>query len=967
MKRLVACILLSSTALGLPRNVNAQSIVPPSTLPPSYYTVDENGVDLATGAFVTSRVDLEMGPVSESGGVIYGEFASTRYGRRHSYAHDISVVDGKAYVTVGDSTEVLDRVSDGVYTSSLGQGTTLRLIQGNHRGSTYDYVDRNGMLTRLKRTDGVAFAQYSLAPNGEKTTYHWQEGQYIDAALDRLVYVWRLRGISTNRGYAIKFTYAADELSEYEDVIASWQLMIAATALNLTVDYCDMNADGLCGGVSARQATYVSESSDVLAVRKPDGAVTRYRFDGQGRLSGIRLPGSSVDDIVVAYVGLRVSSVRKASGTWTYGYAESGGFLTTTVTDPTQRVRTAKTDLAVGRPAEITVAGRKTTFTYDGQTRLTRRTAPEGDHLVLDYDARGNVLSSTYHGKTSASGSIASTAVYPPGCANVVTCNKPTSTTDGRGKTTSYTYDPTHGGVLTVTPPAGASTITYGYEAVTPAGEGTLKLLKSESRSTGGEMVTTTYSYTGTGNPLVGSVTTGGASASQTLSVNYTPAGDVTAVIGPMPGMRTRSYYDANRRLVGVIGPDPDGSGSRAFPVLKIDYDAQGRVITRSRGTAPGQDDNGAGFTALATRTYSYDPSIGRVRSALVAGGVERAVTDSRTDAAGRPLCSAVRMSTATFNLTSACTIGAADRVTMNKYDGDGLLSTVTTALGKPEAGTITYTYSANGQVASLKDGNNNLTSYAYDGFDRLRTTTYVGGSTEVLGYDAGGNVTSRTRRDGSEVTYSYDDVGRLKTRSIGGLNNGYAYDQLGRLTSATGGSYNVSRTYDALGRMLTDTTGTYTMTNQYDAAGRRTFTNWGGAASAAGWRSSSTTTSPRASSRTFAIPTTGRTRRSPTTTSAARRRSSAYRDPARSWPTGRTCAFRRSATISARGRATARVTTSFSLLRTTRPGRSRRVRRATTLTSTVRRRPTRPTPLTASTSWCPRRRRSAMTGGVIR
>jgi hypothetical protein len=45
-------------------------------------------------------------------------------------------------------------------------------------------------------------------------------------------------------------------------------------------------------------------------------------------------------------------------------------------------------------------------------------------------------------------------ANYPSTCTNRFTCNKPTSVTDARGNTTDYTYDSSHGGVLTETGPA---------------------------------------------------------------------------------------------------------------------------------------------------------------------------------------------------------------------------------------------------------------------------------------------------------------------------------------------------------------------------------------------------------------------------------------------------------------------------------------------------------------------------------
>ena len=51
-------------------------------------------------------------------------------------------------------------------------------------------------------------------------------------------------------------------------------------------------------------------------------------------------------------------------------------------------------------------------------------------------------------------GDLVTSATYPSSCSNPRTCNKPTSTTDTRGYRTDYTYNATHGGVLTITAPA---------------------------------------------------------------------------------------------------------------------------------------------------------------------------------------------------------------------------------------------------------------------------------------------------------------------------------------------------------------------------------------------------------------------------------------------------------------------------------------------------------------------------------
>ncbi len=100
--------------------------------------------------------------------------------------------------------------------------------------------------------------------------------------------------------------------------------------------------------------------------------------------------------------------------------------------------------------------------TYAGDTtnRIVGYTNGQPAPFNYTYDGRGNVTALT---RTAATGSglanIVRSAVYPTTCVNIVTCNKPTSVTDANGNTTSYTYDPNHGGVLTETLSAGANGI----------------------------------------------------------------------------------------------------------------------------------------------------------------------------------------------------------------------------------------------------------------------------------------------------------------------------------------------------------------------------------------------------------------------------------------------------------------------------------------------------------------------------
>lgn len=85
-------------------------------------------------------------------------------------------------------------------------------------------------------------------------------------------------------------------------------------------------------------------------------------------------------------------------------------------------------------------------------------------------------------------------------------------------------------------------------------------------------------------------------------------------------------------------------------------------------------------------------------------------------------------------------------------YTDAGEVKVITSAYGTSRC------YSPDGKQATVANAKGNVTSYAYDGFDRPLTTTYVGGSYEQLGYDANSNVTSRRlsgmgSRSGSAMT----------------------------------------------------------------------------------------------------------------------------------------------------------------------------------------------------------------------
>lgn len=384
---------------------------------------------------------------------------------------------------------------------------------------------------------------------------------------------------------------------------------------------------------------------------------------------------------------------------------------------------------------------------------------PEGNYTAYTYDSRANVTQVTEVAKAgSGLANIVTSAVYPASCANTLTCNQPSATIDARGHQTDYTYDPNHGGVLTVMAPAptvGAvrpqTRLTYTsryawyknssgsvVQAPTPIAlvtqSSACATLTSCSNGADETRTTTAYGTAGVANnlaPTSVTVSAGNGSVSSTIATTYDAVGNVLTLDGPLAGSAdlSRLRYDAVRQLVGAIGPDPDGAGPLKHRATRTTYNLDGQPVSVERGTVNSQSDGDwAAFASLQQSTTSYD-TVGRpVVAALVAGGTTYSLVQTGYDAASRPLCVATRMNPAAFgSLPSACTLGAQgadgpDRIVKMLYTNADQVSQVLAAFGTSlQQSERTITYTANGLQATLSDALGNLTTFEYDGFDRTR------------------------------------------------------------------------------------------------------------------------------------------------------------------------------------------------------------------------------------------------------
>lgn len=879
-------------------------------IPPERYTLDERGVDLVSGQWMPVAGGVSIGPADTGLSYSQIQLENGIWWDAAQGGIKSCGIGVDCVVTVDGFTEVFSPgvFQSGITTFAPKENTGSTLVL-NHATEQYTYTRGDGTVYLTERKGTLIFPDGAVtrrtSPNGLVTNYNYRvdtgtfcsepeydpELQFPGGGGGPPICVdymnGRLQSYQTNTGYMIHYDYMSNGASG--DL--NWHSVTKVTALNLAVDYCAPEASS-CTGLT-RNWPSVALSTATPAVGVTDTVFTDQngfttRFRASGTPSGVPktdvLIGADPDPaITVEYPFGSPLAVTDASGRWEYTITDAGVVRTMVVTGPLDQKLTVVTDLTVGRPSSATrvtsvspAASQTWSWTYTAGGQVATATGPEGETSSYVYDARGNVTQTTNVAKPgSGLPNITTSATYPSTCANPVICNRPTSTTDAAGNVTNYTWDATHGGPLTVTeaaptPGADRPQTRFGYAPqtayiknssgviVAASGSVTLPTLVSACATGascigGGNEVRTTIAYgsAGVANNLLPTTISRGSGANPSMAVavtTYTPEGDVATVDGPLSGSgdMTQYRYDGQRRVIGIVGPDPDGAGAGLNRAQRMTYDDWSRVTLSETGTTPGYTDaDWASFNPLVRSATTYDNRGRPVLTSQQSGtGTTIQVQQVSYDAAGRPDCVAVRMNPAAWGSlpSSACTATAVgsdgpDRITRTTYDAAGRPLSTTTAFGLAEAATTALTYTGNGQVASLTDGNGNVSVQEYDGFDRptvLRYPNPAGGGTsstdfQQVGYDAFGRMVSSRNRAGQLTTLALDNLGRVTAMDApaGTMDMVYAYDNLGRLLSSTGGGQTLTNAWDPLSRLTSETGPLGTMSYQYDAAGNRTRITW--------------------------------------------------------------------------------------------------------------------------------------------
>ncbi len=762
----------------------------------------------------------------------------------------------QATVVLGDRYEPFTSDASG-FVASQGNGATLRL-QPN---GTYIYQYADGtelrfgaasnvpgnstnLCTPTRQTNCTALALQRNEDDGRSVNYSWNFVVSNCPGGGTCEHKYRLAGVANNAGYSLSVAYVSNGPTYSDAWLRRASVIFANTGPQ---------------PVPAPTITYSYPSPDIVEMTVPGNRKWRFTLSA-GKLVGIRRPGatSASDTTTISYGSSGVAAISRDGVTTTYETVLDGGYRFIRATHPLGGQISAGTFIFSKRPSLVTDQLNRTTgYAYDAQQRLTQITYPELNAVIYNLDDRGNVKTTTARSK-SGSESLATYADYPTTCTNPFTCNKPSATRDAKGSQTDYTYT-ARGQITSVTLPAPTTggirpQTRYGYTNL-----GGVSLLTSAStcRTTAScdgtaDEVRTTLGYDGNLELNATTEAAGDGSLTATTTLTRDNTGDVVLIDGPLPGSddTTRAMFNVAREPVGIIGPDPDGGGTLKSRAVRLSYNDNGQVTLTEQGTTDGQSDSQwAAFAPIQALATTYDGNARKASDKLLFGGAPMSFGQYGYDARGRLNCSVVRMNVAAFGgQPDACALGAEgssgpDRITQYFYDLADRPTQTFVAFGTAAAAAkIDRSWTPNGQLQTIRDSNDNVTTLVYDGFDRMSEMRYpsltdpgTSSTTDFDGYsyDPNGNVLTRRLRDGQTISFGYDNLARMIAKDVpsgvsGEYDVAYTHDLLGRpldTTDAAGALLRVG--YDALGRVTSETALGLTKTMNYDLAGRMTTLTW--------------------------------------------------------------------------------------------------------------------------------------------
>ncbi|AVV80773.1 Virulence plasmid 65kDa B protein [Leptospira santarosai] len=547
----------------------------------------------------------------------------------------------------------------------------------------------------------------------------------------------------------------------------------------------------------------------------------------------IRITGNDNNDYGTILTTSEVRQIQNAPGVTTYLPQTTkiekflGGARTTTqssdiVLDGTKIRR--KTDIVTDHFSDAVHGVTSTTSITDFETddttnqrRATRQTSLAGSSheitSILSYDTLGNLTKrgSSYTGSGLSPVGTHTTEYEYDNFGNR-TAERDTSSSPARG--TSYTYDDElHQFVTQETRFGGSIQFSTNHQIgyTTAFGVPTLTTDANGNKST--------FEYDNFGR-LVGSISDTDDGSRSTASYSYDASFPLSAKTTfptgtGAPDFLSRTYTDGLGRTIYMVK-----SASNGGYVLtgRLVYDGNGKLVRKGQSNWATSGEMGRFVLHLEERnptSFEYDP-IGRIKKTIqpTAQGETSPTTITTTY-------------NSAFETTEDHSSGTSKRIVK---DARGQILYVEDFGNDGTQAKIGFCYDISGnriKKSDLNDANamscpntlvgvptkdtsgRNQAYWIYDAFGKLRGESDPDLGVSSYNYNAFGDLTSSTNAKGVTTTLSYDGVGRILTKNIPEGNIQYTYDSfsgsenaLGRLVRIEDGNQSKTFSYDKLGRV---------------------------------------------------------------------------------------------------------------------------------------------------------------------
>lgn len=471
---------------------------------------------------------------------------------------------------------------------------------------------------------------------------------------------------------------------------------------------------------------------------------------------------------------------------------------------------------------------------------ISSATSSDGRAIVFNY--KNEVLDTITDGTVDAGGGIALGSrvwTYVQSAAPVLyATNYLKQVIRPDGNSWQFEYNETQGAtpfpglhsMRRITYPAGG-TIDYTYDFTSFAGNTSIPrstVVKQKAASPGG---TWSWTYTPATQPVALDAGGTGFSYSMPPTAAQEVTFDKTTVSGPDES-RIYYHFGYNSALPGytyLIGYQLGNTSS----VQNEMNSAQPVLISNQTNVRPGNSLVFDGATAAPLTVARYVGRFGELFTTRYSNfdnyGNAQTITETGTN---------TKVTNLTYNIDPAkwiihqvkdetVTEGSESLSVTRTFDPNGNLLSETHA-GVP----TTYTYTAEGDVASRTDARQKTTNYSnyYRGI--ARTENQPMGVTITREVSSAGNITSQTDGELSKTSFSYDGLNRV-TGITHPLGNPVTVDWGTNTRTVTRGTYRAVTAYDGFGRAISDqhsdnSTGESIVQNyQVDSLGRRVFQSY--------------------------------------------------------------------------------------------------------------------------------------------